>query len=176
MKNDDEPVGHSIHPRSPFALIVALVPGVCLLYTVVFAPYTLAIYWFAELCEGTPYDGMDMVVEIIFLIEIVLTFAIGRYKDGEYLGLIRDVARDYVMSGQFFFDCLTSIPIAWFEQTQRLAMCPSSGDVDISAQPPDSSESSLTSVLRFVKVIKPLRLLRLLRILKLLNHKAFKVI
>jgi CRP-like cAMP-binding protein len=179
-KNNDEPDGHAIHPRSPFAMIVALVPGVCLLYTVVFAPYTLAFYWFAELCEGTPYDGIDMGVEIIFLIEIILTFAIGRYKDGEYIGRFRQVAREYVMSGQLFFDCLTSIPIAWFEQLQRLAMC-SSGDVDISssaegAHPPDSSESNLTSVLRFVKIIKPLRLLRLLRILKLLNHKAFKVI
>jgi hypothetical protein len=174
---DDDGGGHAVHPRSPFALLVALVPGVCLLYTVVFAPYTLAFYWFAELCEGTPYDGIDMVVEIVFLIEIVLTFAIGRFKDGEYLGRFREVAQDYVMSGQLFFDCLTSIPIAWFEQYQRSAMCPA-GDVDISSlvEGAHPQDSSVTSVLRFVKIIKPLRLLRLLRILKLLNHKAFKVI
>ena len=55
---------------------------------------------FAELCEGTPFDTMDMIVEVVFLAEIVMNFLIGRYTDnGKYLGHFRQIALDYAFGG-----------------------------------------------------------------------------
>ena len=76
---------------------------------------------------------------------------------------------------QLAFDLVTSIPIAWFEFSQRVG-CPGPGsNLEELAEMSEAGESSdIASILRFVKIIKPLRLLRLLRMLKLFNHKAFK--
>ena len=146
---EEHKASHAVHPRSAIALSIAMTSGLCLLYTVVFAPYTLAFYWFAELCEGTPFDTLDQVVETIFLLEIVFTFFIGRYKNGEYLGTLRGVAADYLRSGQLAFDLVTSIPIAWFEYSQRVG-CPPPGsnltDLDIEAA--ESSGGDIASILR----------------------------
>ena len=179
VEQDEQEKGHAIHPKSVVALAIAMISGICLLYTVIFAPYTLAFYWFAELCEGTPFDTMDMIVEVVFLAEIVMNFLIGRYTDnGKYLGHFRQIALDYAFGGflnNLGFDALTSIPIAWFEFSQRRD-CPPPGVLEqLEAAGEEVNESSdIQKILRMVKIIKPLRLLRLLRMLKLLNHKALK--
>lgn len=81
----------------------------------------------------------------------------------------------YLTTLQLAFDLVTSIPIAWFEFSQRSG-CPGPGaNMEELAEMSEAGESSdIASILRFVKIIKPLRLLRLLRMLKLFNHKAFK--
>ena len=84
--------------------------GICLLYTVIYGPYTLAFFWYSELCSGTPYDECDMIVEIVFLAEIFFTCFVGRYKEFRYLGNLQDIAGDYLGSGQLSFDLFTSIP------------------------------------------------------------------
>ena len=64
-----------------------------------------------------------MVVELIFVIEVILGFLTGRYVGINYYGRISDVAYDYVRSGHFFFDSFTSIPVAWVEYIQRIGVC-----------------------------------------------------
>ena len=144
---EEQKSSNAVHPRSAIALSVAMTSGLCLLYTVVFAPYTLAFYWFAELCEGTPFDTLDQVVETIFLLEILFTFFIGRYKNGEYIGNLYGVAADYFWSGQLAFDLLTSIPIAWFEYSQRTA-CPAPGADIRDLEGVESSGGDIASILR----------------------------
>jgi hypothetical protein len=109
-----------------------------------------------------------MFVETVFLAEILFTCFVGRYKEFRYLGNLRDIAGDYLGSGQLAFDLFTSIPIAWIEYLQRLQWCTIEKNLEDSK--PD------TSMLRMVKLIKPLRLLRLLRMLKMFNHKMFKAL
>jgi hypothetical protein len=177
----------SIHPFSFIAVCVAITSGICLIYTVVFVPVSISFYFHNDLCEGTPYDTYDLVVETVFLFEICMTWFIGRYKNGEYLGGLGDIAYDYVWSGQLAFDCLTSIPIGWIEYSQRSTLCVGHSFknpqmdayyVQPTHEPKTEAydDGDTAGVLMLVKIIKPLRLLRLVRLLKLLNHKALKAL
>ena len=177
----------SIHPFSFIALCIAITSGICLIYTVVFVPVAISFYFHNDLCEGTPYDTYDLVVETVFLFEICMTWFIGRYKNGEYLGGLGDIAYDYVWSGQLAFDCLTSIPIGWIEYSQRSTLCVGHSFknpqmdayyVQPTHEPKTEAydDGDTAGVLMLVKIIKPLRLLRLVRLLKLLNHKALKAL
>jgi hypothetical protein len=157
----------AIHPRSHLAIALAVMSGMCLVYTVIYGPFTLAFYWFADVCDGTPVDAIDMTVEVIFLVEIAWSFFIGRYVGIKYLGTVKEVVADYATSGQLPFDLFTSIPVAWIEFAQRRSMC----DFDSS-----SEQKGSVSLLRMVKLVKPLRLLRLLRMLKMFNSRALKAL
>ena len=59
---DDEEGGNVIHPRSPAAITLAVLSGVCLLYTVATAPYILAFYWDKGACTSSNLDASDMFV------------------------------------------------------------------------------------------------------------------
>ena len=158
----------AIHPRSTIAVCVAIVSASCLIFTVIVGPYTLAFYWFVELCTTTPTDLADMFIEIVFVAEIFWTFFVGRYKGTHYLGTIREVAKDYWKSGQLAFDACTSIPVAWIEWGQRRAYCRADVVTEV--------DGGNVTLLRMVKLIKPLRLLRLVKMLKMFNHRAVKVL
>ena len=178
----------SIHPHSVLALVIAMLSGICLIYTVVFVPVAISFYFHQDLCEGTPYDTFDLIVETVFLLEICCTWFIGRYNKGHYLGSLQEIAEDYIMSGQLAFDCVTSLPIGWLEHSQRITLCegklfkdPGMDSYNVDPEGgagEDMGDLSpeLTGMLMLVKVIKPLRLLRLVRMLKLLNHKALKAL
>ena len=61
-----------------------------------------------------------MFTEAVFLLEIILSFFIGRQKGHKYIGTLKEVALDYLWSGQLAFDIITSIPVAWIEYLQRV--------------------------------------------------------
>ena len=59
---------------------------------------------------------------------------------------MRGIAKDYVRSGQFGFDCVTSIPIGWLEHSQRVRLCIGhefkDPEMDVFLIPPDPGQET----------------------------------
>lgn len=161
----DEIGGLAMHPRSSMALLVSLVSGIFLIFTVFLVPFELAFFWNVEPCEGAPTLELNLVVDTFFMFEIFITFFTGRFISGEYVRSLSGVAKDYCVSGHLIFDLTTSIPVSWIEFAQR-EECRATGKVESGAG---------VSILRALRIVKPLRLLRLLRMLKLVNHRVFRM-
>jgi hypothetical protein len=47
----------------------------------------------------------------------------GRYVNGVIVTTLSQVAHDYITSGQFFFDCFTSVPVSWVEFSTQHSRC-----------------------------------------------------
>ena len=154
-----------IHPDSPFMMFVNAVSALLLVYSAVVTPVLLGFFWSLGECEESPTLAMDMVVDVFFLAEIVLTFVVGRYTpQGAYLDSCASVAWRYARDPNgLTFDLLTSIPVSWLEYLQQ-RIC-TEAYVNASNAAAEASPESQRS-LRVIRVLKPLKILKLFRILK----------
>ena len=154
-----------IHPDSPFMMFVNAVSALLLVYSAVVTPVLLGFFWSLGECEEPPTLAMDMVVDVFFLAEIVLTFVVGRYTpQGAYVDSCASVAWRYARDPNgLTFDMLTSIPVSWLEYLQQ-RIC-TEAYVNASNGAAEASPESQRS-LRVIRVLKPLKILKLFRILK----------
>ena len=97
------PKSSLIYPLSRFSLTWVVFTAILLLYTAVVTPPVIAFYWNSHPCTVPPTLYMDMVVDIFFLIDIVVSFCTGFIRDGKYEDSWPMVAKHYLAHG-FLFD------------------------------------------------------------------------
>ena len=84
---------------------------VSILYQSVVVPYRLC---FNHEAEGG-FFIFEVLIDVIFLIDIVVTFNTGFYKKGYLVMKRRDIVINYLKTW-FFIDLAASFPYAWFFQ------------------------------------------------------------
>lgn len=145
-----------VNPESPFYLAVTFISVLLLLYVALIVQVEVGFFWRHDLCSGgLETEGLDLFVEVWFLLEIVLSFFTGVTRDGVYHDNLPFVAKTYVYSGAFAFDVVTSIPETMVEMILRHQIC-----VDGVAR----AETGAVSSTRVVQLLRPLRIFRLMRV------------
>ena len=142
-----------IHPESPFALGVAIVSAIFLVYSAITTPVLVGFYWNSDPCEPVATLQMDMATDAFFLFEILLQFGIAAQRQNVIIDSPLKVAKLY-LSGPFWFDLITSIPVSFIEAA-TVSSCADDGQEIAS--------------LRIARVLKPLRMFKLLRVIKALR-------
>ena len=89
-------------------------------------------------------DAFDVVADILFIIDIVLSFRTAHVKDGVLVSDGKKIATDY-LSSWFPLDFLASFPIGWFV-------------------PGDDSSAGINKLFRMLRLFKLFRILRLLKL------------
>ena len=166
---------HLIHPDSVFhTACVYISVGMCL-YLAIVVQVEVAFLWDVDLCgEGLPTETWDIIVDLWFILEILLTFVTGVYADGCYYDDMRTVAVKYIGSGGFFFDLLTSVPETLIEIGLRSTHCV--GDHMEGDEADRINLLKILQLMRPVRVIRVLRAIRVARLLKSNQHSAYATI
>jgi hypothetical protein len=81
---------HALARSLTQAMMIAMLSGLCLGYTLLTLPFSLAFLWIIPLCDGVPTQKVDMFVDIFFLLEIVMTFFTGTRRL-RFFSLLRDL-------------------------------------------------------------------------------------
>ena len=131
-----------------------------LVYTLFEIPLELA--FIEASCDYDPLAIVNLMVDIIFCIDVAVAFHTGFYVkmlDGQ--DILEDhhwlIAERY-LKGWFFVDVISSIP---FERLVCATLPPSTGDA--------KDDSNMTDSLRGLKVARFLKLTRLIRFNRMLN-------
>ena len=146
-----------IHPLSRFGLGWTGVTALFLIYTALVTPPTIAFHWLDEACAEVPTLFVDVVIDCFFIIDIFVNFNLGIIVHGEYVDDRREVIKSYV-KGMFLFDCVTSIPVSFFELVAKVECDRAAGQVDAAAG---------GSQLRIIRAIKPLRWFKIGKVMRL---------
>ena len=166
---------HLIHPDSVFHTVCVYISVVMCLYLAIVVQVEVAFLWDVGLCgQGLPTESWDIVVDMWFIFEILLTFVTGVHADGCYYDDMRTVAAKYIGSGGFFFDLLTSVPETLIETGLRNTHC-----VGDRMQGDEADRINLLKILQLMRPMRVIRVLRAIRVAKLLKsnqHSAYATI
>jgi len=152
-----KPSSRLIYPLSNFAIAWVATTAFFLLYTATVTPLVISFFWLDPECTFVPTLYFDVILDVFFLLDIVVSFNLGFFDlAGDYVDDRRKVAVAYI-KGSFFFDLVTSFPVSFFELSASAACADLAGGdtVDTGSQ------------LRMIRVIKPLRWFKIMRIAKL---------
>ena len=105
-----------IHPASAFNVLVSCIMLLLLAYSAIVIPMELA-YAPNNPCVNLPTFHCDLVVDVLFLLEIPYRCLVGvQIADGQYLDRPAAVARAYARDPWgLAFDLVTSIPFSWID-------------------------------------------------------------
>ena len=149
-----QPESRLIYPLSYFSIVWLTVTAMFLAYTAVVTPAMISFHWLDPNCAIVPTLRFDCILDCFFLIDILITFNTGVMSMGDYIDNRREVTLMYLKS-DFLFDCVTSIPVSFFELVAEAACAEA-----------DGSGTSADGNLRFIRAIKPLRWLKIARVMK----------
>ena len=157
------PASRLIYPLSSFGLMWIFLTAGFLGYTAVVTLPVIAYYWLEDECTEVPTLPFDVVLDTFFLVDILINFNIGIFKQGDYCDDRRTVAIEY-LHGFFLFDCITSFPVSFFEVAARNECARMARE---KVQDASGGEALDSTNLRFIRAIKPLRWFKIARIIKL---------
>ncbi len=141
-----------IYPKAAAKVVWDLSIAVLILYSVVTVPYRLG--YDVEVTDGSASDVFDLVVDIIFFIDIIVAFRTSVPNDeGAYHLSSWVIAKSY-LRGWFFVDFFSTVP---FDRFAKLFL--------------DEGEEGADDALRATKLLKALRLARLLKLMRLFKLK-----
>jgi CRP-like cAMP-binding protein len=149
-----QPESRLIYPLSYFSIAWLSITGLFLAYTAVVTPAMISFHWLDPECAIVQTLIFDCILDCFFLIDILLTFNTGVVSIGDYIDNRRVVTLMY-LKGDFLFDCVTSIPVSFFELAAEAACAKA-----------DGSGAGADGNLRFIRAIKPLRWLKIARVMK----------
>lgn len=148
-----------IHPHSHFSKIFQFFSGVLVIYSVIVNSFVFVFLsdkqgW----CQNSPTQEFDMFVDLLFMIEIVVFFLTGYFKEARYISEWRPVALAYTKKS-FFIDLAAAFPISWIEYW----LAPN--------EPCDVQSIQQENADRFqsLRLLRMIRLLRLMKVLKLFD-------
>lgn len=99
-----------IYPDDSFKKKWDLLIVVCLLYMSIILPFRIA-FEESDDEEWGPYDIVELIMNIIFFIDIVLNFFTAYYDENENLELDKKkIAKNYITSW-FIIDVISTIPL-----------------------------------------------------------------
>lgn len=129
--------------------------AVVLMYICIVLPYSLALY-------GLPYhedpplaiQSIDLCIDYLFYIDIVLNF-ITSYEnaDDETVADLLEIGRNYIVTGWFFLDFISTVPLERVLQSSMLRL------------------AKIGKVLRVLKLMKMMRLGKLKRLIQKLRAR-----
>jgi len=149
-----QPESRLIYPLSYFSIGWLSITALFLAYTAVVTPAMISFHWLDPECAIVQTLIFDCILDCFFLIDILLTFNTGVVSMGDYIDNRRVVTLMYLKS-DFLFDCVTSIPVSFFELAAEAACAKA-----------DGSGAGADGNLRFIRAIKPLRWLKIARVMK----------
>ena len=152
-----KPYSRLIYPLSHFAIAWVATTAFFLLYTATITPLVISFFWLDPECTFVPTLYFDVILDVFFLLDIVVSFNLGFFDHGgDYIDDRKKVALAY-MKGSFLFDLITSFPVSFFELS-AVAACANLDE----GQTVDGG-----SQLRIIRVIKPMRWFKIMRLAKL---------
>ena len=136
------------NPRNKYKVAWDLFLAIIIFYSVLSIPYKIGFGIEYEMFFGSVDGGIDLTMDILFLLDIFATFNTG-FIFQKILVSNRHLIIKRYLKGWFIIDFLSTVPI---DNIAELAM---------------GSEGSNTKNLRTLKMIRGLRLLRLLKLARL---------
>ena len=144
------------HPKNKYKLVWDMILAVLIFQSVILIPAKIGFDINYEPFFGSVDGIVDLIVDIFFLLDIIVTFNTGFMHGTYYVTNRRMVMKNY-LKGWFMIDFLSTVPI----DTIAAAVVGDSGDA---------------KELRSLRMIRGLRLLRLLKLARLLKLKKLTVI
>ena len=90
------PKSNLILPISPFGVGWIFLTSFFLGYTALVTPPVIAFYWLDDPCKPLPTLFFDVIIDIFFLLDILISFNTGIYVAGEYVDDRWQVAMSYL--------------------------------------------------------------------------------
>ena len=145
-------------PRNKYKIAWDLFLAAIIFYSVLSIPYKIGFGIEYEMFFGSADGAADLIMDILFLLDIFATFNTGYIYQNKYLVTNRQLIIKKYLKGWFIIDFLSTVPI---DNIAQLAMGPGGSDA---------------KNLRTLKMIRGLRLLRLLKLARLLKLKKVTAI
>lgn len=117
----------------------------------------MSFHWLDEPCVTPPTLEFDVIVDVFFLLDIMVTLGTGVHHGGEYVDDMKAVGKMY-LKGWFIFDLLTSFPVSFFELAVDAACKGKREGLNMVVD---------ATTLRLVRSLKPIRWFKIMRIAKL---------
>lgn len=131
---------HVVHPESLFRIVWDVMTLLLVIFFAVIVPYRVGF----DVTLSPAEVAFDYVADIIFLVDILISFRTAFKEDGCTVYSTRRMAEHYIRTW-FFLDLLASVPIGWFVQ----------------------ETGGARSVNRLFRLLRLFKLFRILRLLKL---------
>jgi len=140
------------HPREPIRIFWDVLVLVVMIYIIIATPISLCFQ--ISFSVSHAWSIVDLVVDGIFLTDVIINFNTAYFKNSKLVTSRRNIALRY-LSGWFFVDIVTSIPLEWI----------------IGLSHPESTRfSKLTMFLKFARIARLLKLLRLIRVASMISR------
>ena len=146
---------YMVNPNGQFKGIWEIMKFVLQLYIFIYLPYKASFLEFVD--PNIYFYTFDKIIDLIFLIDMVLTFLTPVYKDLELVFSYKIIAKSY-LKGWFWLDLLALIP---FSEIFNLL----EGDSDFL--------SNLGNLAKGVRILRLAKLLRLLRAFEFASSDNF---
>lgn len=143
-----------IHPEAHALAGWKVFQALLLLYVAAVTPYRLA---FVEDCDPVGQVVFDLVLDILFLVDLPVNMLTGFFVGAHYEGRVKEVLKHYFRAA-FWMDCVMSLPVAWIEFSLIGGAC----------------GATTVQVLRLPRLLRMLRILRILRVVQIFMLPSMK--